>query len=251
MNIGQHPLTGGMVQQLNKLDMIANNLANLNTTAFKQKNTTTETFSNQISEYNKKIELNIEKNTVYGANFVNQSLNMIPIPGKHYTNNKSGSLVQTGNRYDFAITVEDEFFIVKDPKTNVKFLTRDGSFSPEGENLITKEGYIVVGDNLKAVNTNLQNWEKSIALFKEDYKNLESRGDNLFIVDNKKISDIIQLSDNNYKILQETLETSNINSVTEMTKMIETHRLYEQLSKVSKTLQQIDSTSNNKIGKDG
>jgi len=250
MNIGQHPLTGGMVQQLNKLDLISNNLANLNTTAFKQKNATTETFSNQISEYSKKIDLNIARNTEYAANFINQTLNMIPVPGKHFTNKKSGSLIETGNKNDFAITVEDEFFIVEDTKTKVRFLTRDGSFAPSGENLVTKEGYVVIGNNLKPLNITLENWEKDIALFKEDFNNLESRGNSLFIVDNKKINDIIQLSDNNYKILQETLETSNINSVTEMTKMIETHRLFEQLSKVSKTLQQVDRTSNTEIGKD-
>jgi len=249
MNIGQHPITGGMVQQLNKLDLIANNLANLNTTGFKQKNTTTETFSHQLSEYSKKIDLNIERNTVYAANFINQSMNMIPIPGEHYTNNKSGSIKLTGNDSDFAITVKDEFFIVQDIDSKNKFLTRDGSFVPLGNNLYTKEGKLVLGNNLKPIDTRIENYQNNIALFHDEFKNLLSQGDNLFKT-NKNIDDITLLSSNKNKILQQNLETSNINSVLEMANMIDTNRLYEQLSKVSKVLQDTDKTSNRSIGKD-
>lgn len=249
MNIGQHPLTGGMVHQLNKLDLISNNLANINTNGFKQKNVTTETFSKFLSEYPLKKDLNFNKNTILASNFAVQTMNMIPKSSSHYTNNKAGSIKLTGNDFDFALTEKDHFFVIHNLDTNKYVVTRDGAFVPKDNGLFTKEGYPVLNNNLLPIDINTDGWEQRIGIFKSEFKNLDSEGDNLLNPNNMKITQPNQLEV--FKeglILQQNLESSNINSVIEMAKMIETNRLFEQLQKVSKNLQEVDSLSNNKIG---
>jgi len=248
MNIGQHPITGGMVQQLNKLDIIANNLANSNTTGYKEKNITTETFSALLSNYPKKLNLNIDRNTVEGASFINQSLNMIPVPGHHYTKDGNGSLQFTGNNLDFAIVHKNSFFIVENPKTHERFLTRDGSFVQMGDYLKTKDGLNVLSNNLTPIDTKKEGFENRLALINDKYENMKPVGNNLYNTPNK-LDNVTKLISTKDVIIQGNLETSNINGVMEMTKMIETNRLFEQLTKISKTLQETDSLSNKEIGK--
>jgi len=249
MNISQHPITGGMIMQLNRLDMISNNLANLNTTGYKEKHITSESFSSKLSEYPLKENLNFEKNTILSSNFVNQTLNMIPKAGQRYVNTKSGSIKLTNNPFDFAITEKDTYFLVKNPKTDDIYLTRDGEFIPEEGTLITKEGYIVLGNNLEAINTKNKNYEYTFAILKSDFSELNNVGDNLLELkknSTKNINDLSKITDG--LLLKRNLETSNINSVMEMTNLIDTNRLFEQLQKVSKTLQSIDNSSNSKMG---
>jgi len=45
MNQGVYPLAASMINQINRLDQISNNLANVNTNGFKQEGTTETTFN--------------------------------------------------------------------------------------------------------------------------------------------------------------------------------------------------------------
>ena len=45
MNQGVYPLAASMINQINRLDQISNNLANINTNCFKQEGTTETTFN--------------------------------------------------------------------------------------------------------------------------------------------------------------------------------------------------------------
>ena len=45
MNQGTYPLAASMINQINRIDMISNNLANSNTTGFKQEGTSEGSFN--------------------------------------------------------------------------------------------------------------------------------------------------------------------------------------------------------------
>lgn len=45
MNQGTYPLAASMINQINRLDQVSNNLANVNTNGFKQEATTETTFN--------------------------------------------------------------------------------------------------------------------------------------------------------------------------------------------------------------
>ena len=53
MNQGVYPLAASMVNQINRLDQISNNLANINTNGFKQEGTTETTFNYYLERMQK------------------------------------------------------------------------------------------------------------------------------------------------------------------------------------------------------
>jgi len=66
MQNGYYSVTGAMVTEFNKLDLISNNLANLNTTAFKRDNVVVGDFKSNFQEYQD--EMPIKDNTKRQAN---------------------------------------------------------------------------------------------------------------------------------------------------------------------------------------
>ena len=53
MNQGVYPLAASMINQINRLDQISNNLANINTNGFKQEGTTETTFNYYLERMQK------------------------------------------------------------------------------------------------------------------------------------------------------------------------------------------------------
>jgi len=125
--------TSGMVSQVNRLDIIANNLANANTTAFKQDNVV---FGDYM-RLNKEVrdDLPKENHTRDGAQFLNRSLNRNPRIVEEYTNYNLGTLKTTGNDLDVALSQNDLFFAVETPN-GIRF-TRNGSFKLDDKGQIT------------------------------------------------------------------------------------------------------------------
>lgn len=245
MNIGIYPLIGGMVQQLNNIDLIANNLANVNTTSYKSKTATQETFSDVLGKQtNTKFQLDLENDTFEAASYINRNLSTIPKLGETFFNNKIGSTVSTGNIYDFSITITDTFFVIENPKTNEKTLTRDGSFFNNNGFLSTKEGGFVLSATGKRISVSDIEWEKTLGLQTASLDTLNNIGNNSY----KSKIDNEDIFSNPSLVYQKSLESSNVNGIFEMGKLIENHRLMEQMEKVLHSFQEIDKMSNNKIG---
>lgn len=128
--------TGMVAQQMN-LDVIANNLANVNTTAFKS----------QRAEFQ---DLMYQTYQASGANAGGSA--KIPAPEQvglgsafsgNATNMSNGALQATGSPLDVAI-VGDGFFQVERPDGTTAY-TRDGSFKQDANGmLVTQDGYAVV-----------------------------------------------------------------------------------------------------------
>ena len=124
----------GMAAQQNRLDNIANNLANINTTGFKKSR---ESFQ----------DLFYQELTVGGAN---SGQSQIQVGGGVRTagmnrDNSAGSLTATGNPYDVAIQ-GDGFFVLQTPDGNPVY-TRDGSFKLDGNGtLVSSSGLRLAGD---------------------------------------------------------------------------------------------------------
>jgi len=104
MNQGVYSLAASMVNQLNRVDVLSNNLANANTNGFKQDNLVEGSF-NHFLEKNSQ---NIEKLTKY-----NLISNTVPKIDGDYVNAEIGSIVTTGNSLDFSLTTSDSFFKIK------------------------------------------------------------------------------------------------------------------------------------------
>ena len=141
MQTGYYSSAAGMVTQFNRLDTIANNLANVNTNGFKEDQLIVGDFIRLYKEA--RDELPNANNSKNGAAFINRTMTRTPQIVDSYTNFAVGSMQKSSNPLDFALAKEGLFFAVKTPE-GIR-LTRDGAFTMNDEGkLITKQGYEVL-----------------------------------------------------------------------------------------------------------
>ncbi len=252
MQTGYYSSAAGMVTQFNRLDTIANNLANVNTAGFKQDNLIVGDFMRVFKEA--RDELSLENNSKDAAQFLNRTMTRAPQIVDSYTDHSVGNMQKTSNSLDLALSREGLFFAVETPQ-GIR-LTRNGSFTTNDEGqLVTKEGYAVLAENFQSGNkisfdigdsaieidkngqiyTNIPNsvqFTENSKLFIAQPQNIEAlkkEGDNLY-----SFSDIASIKsvDNSNAVLQGFVEKSNVNAVHMMTQMIETNRLVGMYQKV-------------------
>lgn len=258
MQTGFYDAAGGMVAQFNRLNVISNNLANMNTNGFKRDDVIVGDFVRMLKEA--RDELPIGNHTKDGAKFLNRAMTKTPHITEGFTDFSIGGVSHSENPLDFALNKENLFFLVLTP-SGVK-LTKDGSFNLDDEGkLVTKDGYPVLSneyangakaeDSFIQVPSNMTiSADKdgvlhgvdvagnSVPLYRfylgkvENTSYLEKEGNNFYRLD--RMSDL-QMVENSGGLLQGYIEKSNINPVLEMTSLIETQRLVEMQQKVMKT----------------
>ena len=134
----------GMVNEQKRLDVISNNMANADTTGFKKQGVTSQSFDDELT-------IRIHDNNQYNRTKVPiGNMNLGVKIGETYHDFSQGSLRETGNTYDLALS-GDGFFTIqttdKQGVTSTKY-TRDGSFT------VTTEGYLVTKDGDYVLDTN-------------------------------------------------------------------------------------------------
>ena len=255
----------GMVNEMKRLDILANNLANADTTAYKKEGTTSRTFADEMSlRIKDSSNIGIPKklgDITYGVHL-----------GQVYTDYSTGNFKVTDNTTDFAIEGNGFFavaFTDKQGNTSVKY-TRDGAFTVNKEGyLVTKDGDYVLNatgamngdpgqnnyirlDPNAAITVNklgyvMQNNQivGTIGMVDVDnYDYLEKYGENLYNLlpgGNQIATDA--------NIEQGTLETSNVNVVNEMVNMITIQRAYEAGQKVITSIDGTLDRAVNNVGK--
>jgi len=255
MQNGYYSTTGAMVTQFNKLDVISNNLANVNTTAFKRDDVVVGDFKRIFQEYQENFP--IKDHTKEAAKYLNATIDRVPQISEQYIEFRQGGLKSTGNKLDFALKREDAFFMVETPE-GIR-LTQNGVFTINQDGVLTtKEGFPVLPStyfqNQQYITVNQNNTftvDKSGNIYSadiangfaegeipvgklfigqsNDIKSLTKEGTNLFKFED--IQDITDLEDADV-VAQGFLETSNINPVKEMVGLIESQRMVEMYQKV-------------------
>lgn len=241
-----------MLANARKLDVITNNMANVNTTAFKKDTVVFESFPALLT---KRIN-DTQSPSNPSADIGNMSLGSDV--GEIFTYYNQGQVSQTNNMFDFAISDDNTgteaspaFFTigVMDDDNNLKeYYTKDGEFCLDANNqLVTKDGNVVMGENgaitLAAgdfsvddsgnIVQNGASVDKLLITQFSDATQLRKYGDNLIQNDG---SDTVDFKGT---VLQGYTEESNVNVIDEMVDMITVMRAYEANQKV---LQAQDST---------
>ena len=248
--------TGMLAQQLN-VDVIANNIANLSTTAFKR----------QRPEF---VDLLYQTETQVGSTSSDGGTVIVSgaqfgtgvTIGSVYRIHEQGNMLRTGNNFDLAIEGKGFFQILKPDGTTA--FVRAGAFQigPSGtivtsQGLTVQPGVTIPADALEvtindsgevlvklAGQTTPQNvGQLQLATFANE-AGLQSLGDNLF--DETDASGTattgVPGSAGFGTILQGFLETSNVNMVSEITALIAAQRAYELNSKVLQSSDEMLST---------
>lgn len=269
---GYYSATGGMITQFNRLDVVSNNLANLNTNGFKRDDVVIGDFLRLYKQTQDTLPL--KDHTRAAAQYQNRNLNRVPIISEEYTEFSSGAIAQTENPLDFALQKPNAYFAIQTPD-GVRY-TRDGSFTIDNEGyLSTKQGFrvlsragldreggIIIGQGMQVEadkNGNLffrssANEEQNapaeggaLAIVSFDNpKYLQKVGNNLYSYPQERIEDRV-ISINDGSLAQGFIEKSNVNAVKEMTALIETNRLVDMYSKAMRTF--VDDFAPEAIGK--
>ena len=137
MSQALHTSATGINAGQSQVNVVANNVANINTTAYKTANMTFETLYSQNLSYGSAATKDgggtNPKQIGYGVNI-----------GGITRNFNNGTFVATGRSMDLMISGTG-FFVVKDA-AGKEFFTRDGVFSTDSEgNVVTQSGMKVVG----------------------------------------------------------------------------------------------------------
>ena len=271
MQTGYYSAAAGMVTQFNRLDVISNNLANVNTTGYKEDKVIIGDFMRLYKEA--RDELPLENQTKDSAKFLNRTMARTPQIVSEYTDFSEGNLEKTDNPLDVALTRENLFFLVKTPQ-GIR-LTRDGSFTTNDEGkLVTKQGYEVLSsdyfdgggtiefantdstihiDKNGQISTNVPNSFKmnlgaKLFIFQPDNpKMLKKTGDNLYVYENETTYKPLESSN---AVRQGFIEKSNVNAVEMMTQLIETNRLVGMYQKAMDTqMNEMNQDAINKIAR--
>jgi len=237
----------GMLAQQTNVEVIANNLANMNTTGFKE----------QRAEFEDLLYQNIEQQGTQSSDTGSILPSGIQLgagvrTADVYRVTSQGDLQTTSNPYDVAINGAGYFRIQMPDGTDG--YTRAGNFalSPEGQ-LVTQQGFVVqpgvaIPTTATAVTINAQGQVQAtvpgqtaaqtvgqleLTRFPND-AGLKAEGNNLFTetASSGAPQSGVPGSTGYGTIQQGFLETSNVNAVSEITSLITAQRAYEMNSKV-------------------
>ncbi len=248
--------TGMQAQQTN-VEVISNNIANMNTTAYTRRR----------AEFNDLLYQNLRRQgaatsdagTVVPAGV---QLGLGVRTAAVYRITEQGSLTNTDNTLDLAIEGKGYFQITL-PSGETAY-TRAGSFQLSSTSqIVTNDGYTVqpgvtIPNNSTSITINASGevWAKldgqttqtnvgtlQIATFVNE-AGMEAIGDNLFMETTASGTPTTGTPDSTGfgSILQGYLETSNVNVVTEITSLISAQRAYEMNSKVIQTSDEMLNT---------
>ncbi|QKF68074.1 flagellar distal rod protein FlgG [Arcobacter venerupis] len=235
MNQGTYPLAASMINQINRLDQISNNLANLNTNGFKQEGTTETTFNYYLQKAQ-------EQNVV--PTKINTVTNNIPKIDSKFINSEMGSITLTGNKLDFALNDSDTFFKVQNANGDIVY-TRDGAFKNLDNFLVDSNGNNILNADNEPI-TLEDEFASQIGVVKIPYTNLDKIGDNTFSIKNPNQMEIFDNNDS--LIVNGAIEKSNVNSVSTMVELIDANRSFEQAQKAVKSIDELNASLIEKIG---
>jgi flagellar basal-body rod protein FlgG len=247
----------GMNAQQTNLEVIANNIANINTTGYKRSRAE---FTDLIYQTDRAAGVANEANQSIVPEGVNIGLGvkLAAVRNLH----TEGDLVSTGNPLDMAI-VGRGFFQIQMPDGTTKY-TRDGAFNQnETGQLVTIDGNSVIPNitipidatqvtinKSGEVSATLANATTPTVLGQLQIVNfvneagLKELGDNLFQETPASGAPVAGVpNDPSFGYLQQTyLEGSNVDPVKEITELISAQRAYEMNSKVITTADEMAST---------
>ena len=250
----------GMLAQQTNVDVISNNIANMNTTAYTRRR----------AEFNDLLYQNI----IRPGSQSSASQTVVPSglqlglgvrTAAVYRITEGSGLLNTTNTLDLAIQGRG-YFQIELPEGKGTAYTRDGAFQRNGDGVIvTHDGYIVQPeitipeDAIEVyINNSGEVWVKQdgetdeinvgqleLATFVNE-AGLEAMGQNLFLETEASGNPNVDNPDTEGfgSILQGYLETSNVNAVSEITELVSAQRAYEMNSKIITISDQMLTTIN-------
>jgi flagellar basal-body rod protein FlgG len=229
--------TNGAISNKNYLDVLSNNMANIQTTAFKKSR---PEFSDLIYTNIRGVEgENTNLKSGSGSKINNVSISF-----------SQGAPYLTGVPTDFAILGEGFFAVEFEEEI---LFTRAGNFevvTMDDENyLMYQGGYVLNNEEAPIIlesPEDINNINLGIFVF-NNKGDLEQAGNNLFRISNEDAEyELIETGDS--KVLRGYLESSNVEVSEEIVKLIQIQKAFQLNTTVIKTADEIEQTINSLKG---
>ncbi len=243
MNSGIYGAVSGSLGSVNKLDVLANNLANVNTPGYKKDRIRFESVlaaaGNQMS-----------------ADGITDA--PVLVEERYAVDFTAGEMKHTGNTFDLALD-GDGFFTVKTPEGTA--YTRQGNFRIDANGmLVTADGYQVLsGGSPIVINGSSVAFDPQGKIFVEGVESgtidvvdfpkpydLRKIGSALFLPNSQAA---VPQPARETKIVQGQLEGSNVNAIEEMVRLIEATRSSESCQRLIQNYDTIIGKAVNELGK--
>ena len=224
----------GAAGQQEKMNVIANNIANVNTDGFRSKNAV---FSD-LMYYNMRDEQGADTRVKAGSGIA---------LGRTDTDFSESSMAPTGGNTDFAISGRG-FFMLQDPNTQAVSYSRNGKFSmslrADGFYLVNDSGKLVLDENRNPIRLDEEGIvggaRPGIYTFPVQQGMLNT-GNNELTATEKNGEPVLSAD---AELRQGYLEQSNVNLADEMSKTIECSRAYSYVLKMIQTSDEIEQVIN-------
>lgn len=246
MTRGFYNLTSGMLSQTRRLDVVANNMTNLSTSGYKAETYTDITFDTVM----------LSRIRQHEKDEIGEASSAL-VPDALYVNYEQGNLEETGLPTDFAIA-GDGFFAVQ-TNAGIQY-TRNGGFSVDAEGYltlpnqgrvldingqpiqlsddqITADGYgrIFNGDGTLAGQIGVYNFADTGALTKGENGMFDAGGQAPEAVSTQ--------------VMWQYVENSNVDMMTEMSRMMTAQRALQSAAQVLKLYDGILTKSTTEVGR--
>ncbi|MDW6017812.1 flagellar basal-body rod protein FlgF [Vibrio plantisponsor] len=232
----------GAKQNMQAMQLRANNLANVSTTGFRADLAQARSMQ------------------AYGDGLPSRVFSMTERPGNNF---QQGSVITTGR--DLDVTIQGDGWIAVQDKTGAEGLTRNGNLQIDQTGLLLNgNGHLVLGETGAPITLPVP--VAKVEIGNDGTISVRPQGapaDAMEIVDRIKLvrpnnqdlyKDVNGLfrakdpnaaydADANVKILTRALEGSNVNAVGEMTSLIELQRQFEMQVKMMSTAEDMDKSS--------
>ncbi|MCX6138843.1 MAG: flagellar basal-body rod protein FlgF [Ignavibacteriales bacterium] len=231
----------GMRPRMLRMEVIANNLANINTTGYKKENLFVSMMDN----------VGQAATSAQGTATAAGNIDLVGLDARQYTDYSEGGLHQTNNPLDLALQGPG-FFAVETPR-GVRY-TRNGNFTvsidgtvvnTDGHPLLGKDGKIQIPDVQKLGSNDItikENGELTIGgkmvsrvriVDFQDLTQLKKDGASLFHTSEREKE--VDPSQGHTTLRQGFLEESNVGGIDEMIEMIDMNRFFESDQKMIQT----------------
>ncbi len=251
---GWYTAASGMMMQMSRQDVIANNIANASTSGYKKQLSLSRTFPDMlISRLENSADPGSKKVQAIGRLGTGVVLESI------MTDQSVGNLDKTDIPTDFSLTQTGSYFVVETEQG--ERYTRNGAFKTNSAGCLTdNQGHPVLDKDNKHINISggftvdrngVINFGDGTAastikvLEFNDPEKLERNGDSLYSNEKGLAIPAVPFSTD---VLQGYLEHANVNAIKEMVDLLSVVRSYESLQKVVQAEDETAGVAIDKVG---
>ena len=251
MERGTYVAASAGLYQMRRLEVVTNNLANSNTAGFKR-----QLLAGDVQSFEQTLANQLAGNDPFARPDHDRTPGVVNV--ETVTDFSQGPIKETGNPLDVALRDPKSFFVVNSPEGPQ--YTRAGNYtlSVEGE-LVTQDGFQVQGDGGAIAVTGT-----GVAINPDGSVVAQGRPLGRLQIVRVENPDVLERVGNTRfqlkpgvpapeqvegEVIPQSLEMANVSAISSMVELISTNKAFQAYTKSAETIDQLNQTAINQIGR--